>query len=93
MNRIFKRKLVFVEVCSPFSFIRFTNTEKNLKKKKDVRRSLSWVRVLQVLVLQVRVLLVRFLLVPVLQVCVLQVQSSPVHEIQYAWSDRVSGLL
>ena len=34
MNRIFKRKLVFVEVCSPFSFIRFTNTEKNLKKKK-----------------------------------------------------------
>ena len=34
MNRIFKRKLVFVEVCSPFSFIRFTNTEKNLKKKR-----------------------------------------------------------
>ena len=58
MNRIFKRKLVFVEVCSPFSFIRFTNTEKNLKKKKDVRRSLSWVQVLQVRVLQVHVLLV-----------------------------------
>ena len=34
MNRIFKRKLVFVEVCSPFSFIRFTNREKNLKKKR-----------------------------------------------------------
>ena len=38
MNRIFKRKLVFVEVCSPFSFIRFTNTEKNLKKKKERKR-------------------------------------------------------
>ena len=60
MNRIFKRKLVFVKVCSPFSFIRFTNAEK-IKKKKDVRRSLSRVRVLLVRVLQVRVLLVHLL--------------------------------
>ena len=34
MNRIFKRKLVFVEVCWPFSFIRVTNAEKIKKKKK-----------------------------------------------------------
>ena len=33
MNRIFKRKLVFVKVCSPFSFIRFANAEKIWKKK------------------------------------------------------------
>ena len=37
MNRIFKRKLVFVEVCWPFSFIRVTNAEK-IKKKKKKRR-------------------------------------------------------
>ena len=34
MNRIFKRKLVFVKVCSPFSFIRFTNAEKIPPKKR-----------------------------------------------------------
>ena len=34
MNRIFKLKLVFVNVCSPFSFIRFTNAEKSKKKKR-----------------------------------------------------------
>ena len=28
MNKISKRKLVFVKVCSPFSFNRFTNAEK-----------------------------------------------------------------
>ena len=57
MNRIFKRKLVFVKVCSPFSFIRVTNAEKIKKKKKkekDVRRSLSWVPVLQIRVLPVQ---------------------------------------
>ena len=70
MNRIFKLKWVFVNVCSPFSFIRFTNAEKSKKKKKDVRWSLSWVSVLQLYVLQVHVL----------QVCVLKVQSSPVRE-------------
>ena len=82
MNRIFKRKLVFVKVCSPFSFIRFTNAKKNLKKKKeDVRRSLSWFRVLQVQVSKVNFL----------QVHVLLVQSSPVLQIQYAQIDRTDS--
>ena len=39
MNRIFKRKLVFVEVCWPFSFIRVTNAEKIKKKKKKKKTS------------------------------------------------------
>ena len=38
MNRTFKRKLIFVKVCSPFSFIRVTNAEKIKKKKKRKRR-------------------------------------------------------
>ena len=40
MNRSFKRKLVFVKVCSLFSFIRFTNAEK-IKKKKTQESILS----------------------------------------------------
>ena len=55
--------------CKSLFIVQFypiNKREKNVKKK-DVRRSLPWVRVLQV-----RVLLVH----------VLQVQSSPVHEIQ-----------
>ena len=60
-----------------------TSKTRTGKKKKDVRRSLSWVRVLPVRVLLVRVLLVRVLPVRVLLVLlllgrVLQVQSSPV---------------
>ena len=34
MNRVFKRKLVFVKVCSLFSFIRCTNAEKIQKKQR-----------------------------------------------------------
>ena len=62
--------------CKSLFIVQFypiNKREKNLKKK-DVRRSLSWVRVLQVLVLLVRVL----------QVQSSPVQSSPVHEIQDA---------
>ena len=39
MNRIFKRKLVFVKVCSPCSFIRFTNAQKIKNEKKKKKRS------------------------------------------------------
>ena len=41
MNRIFKRKLVFVKVCSPFSFIRFTKAEKIEKKGRPQEPILS----------------------------------------------------
>ena len=68
MNRIFKRKLVFVKRSVHRSVLCDLQTRKKLKKKKDVRRSLSWVRVLQIYVLQVRVLQVRVLLVRILQV-------------------------
>ena len=89
MNRNFKRKLVFVKVCSPFSFIRFEKAEKIFKKRSPQEPILSppfaslrfQVRVLPVRLLQVRVLLVDVLQVRVLQVHVLlvrvlQVQSS-----------------
>ena len=33
MNRIVKRKLVFVKVCSPFSFIRLQMRKKSKKKR------------------------------------------------------------
>ena len=86
MNRISKRKLVFVKVCSLSVFSDLQTRKKSKKKKKkDVRRSLSWVRVspvpvLLVRVLSVRVLLVRVLPVNVLLVRVVQVQSSPVRQ-------------
>ena len=58
MNRIFKRKLVFCKSLFTVQFYPiYKRGKKNLKKKKkkkDVRRSLSWGPVLQVLVLQVQ---------------------------------------
>ena len=41
MNKISKRKLVFVKVCSPFSFNRFKNAEKIYKKKRSQESILS----------------------------------------------------
>ena len=70
MNRTFKRKLVFVKVCSPFSFIRVTNAEKIKKKKKKRKRRP------QEPVLSPRFTNPRF---------TSPVQSSPVHAIQYAF--------
>ena len=41
MNKISKGKLVFVKVCSPFSFYRFTNAEKIYKKRRSQEPILS----------------------------------------------------
>ena len=73
MNRIFKRKLVFVKVCSVSDLQTWKKS-----KKKDVRMSLSWVRVSQARVSQVCVS----------QVLVLQVQSSPVQSSKYSMPNR-----
>ena len=74
MNRIFKRKLVFVKVCSPCSFIRFTNAQKikNEKKKKKKKNKSP----------KEPILSPRF----TSPVQSSPVQSSLVHEIQYARS-------
>ena len=75
MNRTFKRKLVFVKVCSPFSFIRVTNAEKIKKKRKKRKRRP------QEPVLSPRFTNPRF----TSPVQSSPVQSSPVHAIQYAF--------
>ena len=41
MNINFKRKLIFVKVCSPFSFIRFEKAEKIFKKRSPREPILS----------------------------------------------------